>query len=187
MSRLKNKYLQEVRKQLKDELQLRHDLAVPQIKRISVNVGVGDAKDNQAILDAILANVGALTGQKPVVNRAKGAISNFKLGKGQPVGVSVTLRGDRMYEFLDRLISIVLPKVRDFRGLPDTAFDKQGNYTLGLKEQAIFPEVNYQTANPGGKTRGLEITIVTTAKSPEEGRKLLALMGMPFKKEGQRN
>ena len=92
-----------------------------------------------------------------------------------------------MYEFLDRLISIVLPKVRDFRGLPDTAFDKQGNYTLGLKEQAIFPEVNYQTANPGGKTRGLEITMVTTAKSPEEGRKLLALMGMPFKKEGQRN
>lgn len=180
-ARLKDKYIKEVLPVLKEELQIKHDLAVPQINRISVNVGVGDAKDNQAILDGVLGNVAALTGQKPVVNRAKIAISNFKLGKGQPVGVSVTLRGDRMYEFLDRLISIVLPKVRDFRGLP-VLFDGQGNYTLGLKEQAIFPEVNYQTANPGGRVRGLEITMVTTAKNREQGRRLLELMGMPFKK-----
>lgn len=181
-ARLKDKYIKEVRPQLKEELGLKHDLAVPMVKRINVNVGVGDAKDNQAILDAVVGNIAALTGQKPVVSRAKGAISNFKLGKGQPIGVSATLRGDRMYEFLDRLISIVLPKVRDFRGLPDTSFDNQGNYTLGLKEQAIFPEVSFQMAAPGGKARGLEITIVTTAKNREGGKRLLELMGVPFKK-----
>lgn len=181
-ARLKEKYTKEVLPVLKDELKISHDLAVPKLTRIKLNVGVGDAKDNQAILDGVVTNLAALSGQKPVINRAKGSISNFKLAKGQPVGVSVTLRGDRMYEFLDRLITIVLPKVRDFRGLPDTAFDAQGNYTLGLKEQSIFPEVSFQHAAPGGKPRGLEITMVTTAKNRDAGKRLLELMGVPFKK-----
>lgn len=183
MSRLKDKYIKEIRPKLKEELGLKHYLAVPKLLRVVVSVGVGDAKDNQNLLDVIVANIGALSGQKPVINKAKGAIANFKLSKGQPVGVSVTLRGERMYQFIDKLISIVLPKVRDFRGLSDQSFDNQGNYNLGLKEQVIFAEVSFQNANPGGKPRGLEISLVTTAKNREQGKRLLELLGMPFKKK----
>lgn len=181
MSRLRDKYKTEVMPKLKEEFGVLNDLALPRLKKITMNVGAGDAKDNQAILDKVVENLAALSGQKPVITKAKGAISTFKISKGNPVGVMVTLRGERMYDFLDKLMSIVLPKVRDFRGISTTSFDKSGNYTLGLGEQGIFPEIGFQS-NLTGKTRGLEISIVTGTNSIEKGKRLLELLGMPFKK-----
>ena len=184
MSRLKDKYKAEVLPKLKEEFNIVNDLAVPQLKKIIINIGMGDAKDNAEMLTKVLENMVALAGQKPVTTKAKKSIANYKLSKGQVVGAAVTLRAERMYEFLDKLIAVSLPKVRDFRGIDNNAFDGQGNYTLGLKEQAIFPEVSYQNLPRGGKIRGLEITIVSTAKTKEQGKRLLELLGMPFKKEG---
>lgn len=181
MTRLKEKYQKEVRPKLKEEFDIKNDLAVPTLQKIVINIGVGDAKDNKAVLDRTIQNLAVLAGQQPVVTKAKRSISGFKVAKEQIVGVMVTLRGIRMYEFLDKLMNIVLPKVRDFRGLSDTAFDGQGNYSIGLREQNIFPEVSFQPAIPG-KVRGLEISIVTTADNKEQGKRLLELLGMPFKK-----
>lgn len=181
MNRLKDKYNQEVLPKLKEEFGIKNTLATPRLEKIIINVGVGDAKDKKEILDQIFENISALSGQKPVVTRAKHAISGFKLSAGQPVGIVATLRGDRMYEFLDKLISIVLPKVRDFRGVPANAFDGQGNYNLGLREQTIFPEVVYRRGSD--RARGMQISVVTTAGSKEQGKRLLELLGMPFRGE----
>ncbi len=182
MARLKDKYLKEILPKLKEEFGLNNIHAAPKLTKIVINVGAGDAKDNQAFLDRILADMTALAGQKPVVTKARSSIAGFKLGKGQSVGVMVTLRGVRMYDFLDKLITIALPKVRDFRGLSATAFDNQGNYTLGLKEPSIFPEVVFQGGSGSGSGRGhgLEISIVNTAQDKMQGRKLLELFGFPF-------
>lgn len=185
MQRLKEKYKNEILPKLKEEFSLANDLAAPKLKKVVINVGAGEVKSSPDLLEKIVASVTALSGQKPIVTKAKQAISGFKLSKGEPVGVAVTLRGVRMYDFMDKLFSVVLPKVRDFRGVPTQAFDNQGNFTLGLKEQGIFPEVSYQGQRVAGKTVGLEISIVTTAQNREQGQKLLELLGMPFKKEGK--
>lgn len=182
MSRLKDKYQKEIVLKLKEEFGIKNNFAVPTLQKIVINVGMGDAKDNKDIAAKVIKNLSALSGQKPVTTIAKNSIAGFKLGKGNPIGAMATLRGERMYYFLDKLISIVLPKVRDFRGIPATSFDSRGNYTLGLPEQVIFPEVNFQTAEHGAKSRGLEISIVANAKNLEQGKKLLELIGMPFKK-----
>ena len=179
MNRLKQRYLEEVKKALKDEFKIGNDLAVPQIEKIVINMGIGEAKDNEGTLDKSRVNLGAISGQRPVVTRAKKSISAFKLTQGAPIGLMVTLRGEKMYAFLDKLINAVLPKVRDFRGVPTTSFDAQGNYNLGLREQTIFPEIDYRNID---KVRGMQITITTTAHNKEQGRRLLDLMGMPFTK-----
>lgn len=179
MSNLKKKYTEEIKNKLQEELGIKNPLAVPRIKKVVVNMGVADAKESESVLEKSLTNITAITGQKPVVTKAKKSISAFKLTKGMPIGVMVTLRGDRMFAFLDKLFNIVLPKVRDFRGVSTTAFDKSGNYNLGVREQIIFPEVDYKNID---KQRGLQITINTTAKNIEEGKRLLELMGMPFVK-----
>jgi large subunit ribosomal protein L5 len=179
MNRLKDKYLNEIQLKLKDELGVKNKLAVPGLEKVVISVGLAEAKDNQAVLDKVRVYLGALAGQKPVVNLAKKSIAGFKVSKGQPVGMMVTLRGEKMYSFLDKLFNVVLPKVRDFRGLSVNAFDAKGNYNLGLKEQTIFPEVDYKTVD---RTRGMAITIVTTARNQDEGRKLLEALGMPFVK-----
>ena len=171
--------MDEVRLKLMEELGIKNKLAVPALKKVTVNVGAGEAKDDKSVLTGIVAYLSALSGQKPVVTLAKKSIAGFKLVAGAPVGVMVTLRGERMYAFLDKFFSVVLPKVRDFRGIDERSFDSQGNFNLGLREQLIFPEVDYQTVD---KVRGMAITIVTTAKNKEQGRKLLELLGMPFKK-----
>lgn len=180
MSRLKDKYLKEILPKLKEEFGTPNNLAVPRLNKIVLNIGAGEAKDNKGIMDNLVLQLGTISGQKPVVTLSKASIAGFKLGKGQPVGTMVTLRGVRMYDFLDKLISIVIPKVRDFRGLSKDAFDSRGNYTLGLREQNIFPEVAYQSG-AGGKLKGLEITIVNSSQSKDQGRRLLELLGMPFK------
>ncbi|MDO8638108.1 MAG: 50S ribosomal protein L5 [Candidatus Daviesbacteria bacterium] len=188
MARLKEKYQKEIMPKLKEEFGIKNNMAVPKITKIVINVGTGDAKDNQEIIDKVAENLSAMSGQKPVATKAKVSISGFKLSEGTKIGVMVTLRGKRMYEFLDKLITVVLPKVRDFRGISGESFDSQGNYSLGMREQTLFPEVNYKNTNIGGKTRGLEISIVATAKNrgsftaKEQGKKLLELLGMPFKK-----
>lgn len=179
MNRLKEKYKTEVQDKLSEEFGIKNKLALPVVKKIVLSVGLGEAKDNSGILDKVKIYVGAIAGQKPLVTRAKKSISAFKVVQGQPVGVVVTLRGEKMYSFLDKLMNIVLPKVRDFRGLSDSAFDSAGNLNIGIKEQTIFPEVDYKTVD---KTRGLCITIVTTAVQKDQGRRLLELLGMPFKK-----
>lgn len=181
VSRLKDKYLNEVQKKLQDELGIKNKLAVPKLEKVVISIGLGEAKEDKSILDKVLIYVGALAGQKPIVTLAKKSISTFKVSIGQPVGVMVTLRGEKMFSFLDKLFNIVLPKVRDFRGIADNAFDGMGNFNLGLREQTIFPEVDYKSVD---KTRGMAITIVTTAKNKDEGKKLLEYLGMPFKKEG---
>lgn len=183
MARLKEKYQTEALPKLKEEFGIKNDLAAPRIKKVVLNVGVGEAKDNAQVLEKVKENLQALSGQRPVVVKAKKSIAGFKLGKGQPIGMMVTLRDDRMYEFLDKFMNIVLPKVRDFRGVSDTSFDKQGNFTIGLKEQAIFPEVVFQSGQSAMRAKGLEISIVTGAKNKEQGKRLLDLLGMPFKKE----
>ncbi len=177
-ARLKERYLEEIRPQLREEFNFRNDLEVPKIEKIVVNIGVGEAIANNRALDAAIGDLTAITGQKPVVTRAKKSIAAFRLRAGMPIGAMVTLRGDHMYEFMDRLVNIALPRVRDFRGISPKSFDGRGNYTLGLREQLIFPEIDYDKID---KTRGMEVSIVTTAKSDEEGRRLLGLLGMPFR------
>jgi large subunit ribosomal protein L5 len=175
---LKERYLEEIRPQLREEFNYRNDLEVPKVEKIVVNIGVGEAIANNRALDAAIGDLTAITGQKPVVTRAKKSIAAFRLRAGMPIGAVVTLRGDKMYEFMDRLMNIALPRVRDFRGISPKSFDGRGNYTLGLREQLIFPEIDYDKID---KTRGMEVSIVTTAKSDEEGRRLLGLLGMPFR------
>jgi large subunit ribosomal protein L5 len=178
--RLKIKYTGEILPLLlKQRDQYKNVMAVPKLQKIVVNMGVGEASRNIKVLDFAVDEIGRITGQKPVIRRAKKAISSFKLREGMPIGASVTLRGDHMYEFLDRLISIALPRVRDFKGLNPDAFDGRGNYTLGLKDQLIFPEIDYTKVD---KARGMNITLVTTAKSDEEARTLLSHLGLPFRK-----
>jgi large subunit ribosomal protein L5 len=175
-ARLKERYLEEIRPQLREEFSFRNDLEVPKIEKIVVNIGVGEAIANNRALDAAIGDLTIITGQKPVVTRAKKSIAAFRLRAGMPIGAMVTLRGDKMYEFMDRLVNIALPRVRDFRGISPKSFDGRGNYTLGLREQLIFPEIDYDKID---KTRGMEVSIVTTAKTDEEGRRLLGLLGMP--------
>jgi large subunit ribosomal protein L5 len=177
-ARLKEQYLEEVRPRLREEFSYRNDLEVPKVEKVVINIGVGEAIANNRALDAAIGDLTMITGQKPVVTRAKKSIAAFRLREGMPIGTMVTLRGDRMYEFLDRLMNIALPRVRDFRGISPKSFDGRGNYTLGLREQLIFPEIEYDKID---KLRGLEVAIVTTANSDEEGRRLLALLGMPFR------
>lgn len=185
MNRLKDKYLKETKPKLKEEFSLSSDLAVPRVDKVVVNIGVSEGKDHEDILNQNKANLTALSGQLPVVTKAKKSISAFKLVQGAPIGVMVTLRGDRMYAFLDKLINTVLPKVRDFRGVPATSFDSKGNFNLGLREQVIFPEVDQMMASSGYRSidrgRGLQITITTTAENEEQGKRLLELLGMPFR------
>lgn len=177
MNRLKEKYLKEVLSKLQNELGMKNRLSVPKVVKIVVSMGLGDAKDNAGILDKVKVTLGALSGQRPVVTLAKKSIASFKVSQGQPVGMMVTLRGEKMYSFLDKLINIVLPKVRDFKGVPDKSFDGMGNLNIGLKEQTVFPEVDYKLVD---KTRGMAVTITTSAKTKESGRKLLEYLGMPF-------
>jgi large subunit ribosomal protein L5 len=154
---------------------------VPRVQKVTVNIGLGEASANVKLLDTAAAELGQITGQKPVITRAKKSIANFKIRKGMAIGCMVTLRGERMYEFLDRLSSIVLPRVRDFKGLPPNSFDGRGNYTLGLKDQLVFPEIDYTRVD---KIKGMNITITTTARNDEEGRELLKLLGVPFRVQG---
>jgi large subunit ribosomal protein L5 len=182
MYRLQEKYQTEVRDQLMQEFSLGNVMQVPRVEKIVVNVGVGsETQDNSKALDAAVGDMTIITGQKPVVAKARKSISNFKLREGKPIGVKVTLRGQRMWAFLDRLVNVALPRVRDFRGVPSESFDGRGNYTLGLREQLVFPEIEYDKID---KVRGLEITVVTTAGDDEQGRRLLQLLGMPFTKKG---
>jgi large subunit ribosomal protein L5 len=177
-SRLKDRYEKEVRPALMQELGLKNRMQAPRLEKIVVNMGLGEAINNGKILDASVEQLSVMTGQKPVVTRARKSIANFKLRQGQSIGAMVTLRGERAYEFFDRLVSIALPRVRDFKGVSPKAFDGKGNYTLGVKEQIIFPEINYDKVE---KIKGLNITVVTTARNDEEGRALLRLLGMPFR------
>ncbi|BDH63650.1 50S ribosomal protein L5 [Lysinibacillus sp. PLM2] len=179
MSRLKDKYLNEVSPALMSKFNYKSVMQVPKVEKIVINMGVGDAVQNSKALDAAVEELTIITGQKPVVTKAKKSIAGFRLREGMPIGAKVTLRGDRMYEFLDKLISIALPRVRDFRGVSKKAFDGRGNYTLGVKEQLIFPEIDYDKVS---KVRGMDIVIVTTANSDEEARELLTQFGMPFQK-----
>lgn len=180
--RLKVRYVETVRAQLQDELGLANVMQVPRFEKIVLNMGVGDAITQQRLLDGALEDLTIITGQKPVVTRAKKSIAGFKIREGNAIGAKVTLRGDRMWEFLDRLISIAIPRIRDFRGLPPNSFDGRGNYTFGVTEQLIFPEIDYDKVDV---TRGMDITIVTTAQTDAEGRALLAAFGFPFRREGQ--
>lgn len=177
-TRLEEKYLKEVQTKLQEEFNLKNKFAVPKIAKIVISIGLGEAKDNQGILDKVRVYLSALAGQAPVVTKAKKSIANFKVSVGQPVGMMVTLRGSKMYSFLDKLINIVLPKVRDFKGISQNSFDSQGNLNIGLKEQTIFPEVDYKTID---KTRGLAVTITTSAKDKTQGKKLLEYLGIPFR------
>lgn len=179
MNRLKQKYLEEVRSKLTEELNTKNPHALPRLIKIVVNMAVSEGKENASVIEKAAANVTVIAGQKAMVTRAKKSISAFKLTEGAPIGVMVTLRGEKMYAFLDKLINIVLPKVRDFRGVSDKSFDRQGNFNLGLREQILFPEVDYKTID---RLRGLQITINTSAKNRGEGKKLLELLGMPFAK-----
>src|SRR5512135_1993204 len=177
MARLKTKYQDDVVPNMMKEFGYQNSMQVPRLEKITVNVGLGEATQNIKAVDAAVAEITAITGQQPVVTRAKKAIANFKLREGVPIGCMVTLRRERMYEFLDRLIHVALPRVRDFKGISDRAFDGRGNYSLGLREQIIFPEIQ---ADKVEKTRGMTVSLVTTAKTDEEGRALLRLLGMPF-------
>lgn len=178
---MKDRYQQEIVPGLMKALSLDNIMEVPHIEKVVVNIGVGEALDNAKALDAAVGDLTQITGQKPVITKARKSIANFKLREGRAIGVKVTLRGDRMWAFLDRLMNIALPRVRDFRGVSADSFDGRGNYTLGLREQLVFPEIEYDKID---KLRGLEITIVTTARNDQEGRQLLSMLGMPFKKEG---
>jgi large subunit ribosomal protein L5 len=179
MARLKEKYESEIKKSLMEKFGYKNVHQVPKVEKIVVNCVTKDCVTNGKMVDSIMADLAAITGQKPVVSRAKKSVATFKLREGMPIGANVTLRGRTMYEFLDRLINISLPRVRDFRGISPKAFDGRGNYVLGMKEQIVFPEINYDKID---KVRGLGISIVTTAKNNEEGRELLSQFGMPFKK-----
>lgn len=176
--RLKTRFKSEIAPALMKEFELKNPMAVPHLEKIVVNMGVGEATQNAKILDPAVGELGQITGQKPVVTRAKKSIAAFKVRAGQPIGTMVTLRGDRMYEFLDRLVNIVLPRVRDFRGVSTKSFDGRGNYTLGLHDQLIFPEIDYAKVD---KLKGMNVTIVTTAGSDDQARSLLRHLGMPFR------
>ena len=182
MNKLQERYRQETVPQLMREFSLKNVMETPRVKKIVVNVGVGSETqtDNKA-LDGAVTDLTIITGQKPVITRARKSISNFKLREGKAIGVKVTLRGAKMWAFLDRLMNVALPRVRDFRGVPAEAFDGRGNYTLGLREQLVFPEIEYDKID---KIRGMEITVVTSARTDEQGRRLLQLLGMPFVKKG---
>jgi large subunit ribosomal protein L5 len=179
MARLRDQYIGSIRQSLMGSLGLKNINETPRIEKIVVNIGVGEAIGDAKKLDAAAADLTAITGQKPVIRRARKSISNFKLRAGMPVGCSVTLRGDRMYEFFDRLINVAIPRIRDFRGIPANSFDGRGNYTLGITEQIIFPEIDYDKID---RIRGMNITIVTTAKTDEQALELLQAFGMPFKR-----
>jgi len=180
MNRLQEKYNNSVKPELAKMFNYSSTMEIPRLEKVVVNMGVGDAVSNSKVLDDAVAELQRITGQKPVITKAKKSIASFKLREGMPIGCKVTLRGQRMFEFLDKLMSISLPRVRDFRGVSDNAFDGRGNYTLGVKEQLIFPEINFDDIK---KYRGMDIVVVTTAKSDEEGRALLSLLGMPFVKK----
>lgn len=180
MQRLQNLYREQVRADLMKEFGYRNVMEVPTVRKIVVNIGIGEALDNPKALDHAVQDLAVITGQRPVVTRARRSIAGFKLRAGRAIGVKVTLRGERMWAFLDRLCNVALPRQRDFRGVPNS-FDGRGNYTLGLREQLVFPEVNYDQID---KIRGMEICIATTAKTDEEGRRLLERLGMPFRREG---
>ena len=179
MNRLMERYQNDVVKSLVEKFNYSSSMQAPKVEKIVLNIGVGDAVSNSKLLDEAVNELTLITGQKPVITRAKKSIAGFKLREGAPIGCKVTLRGERMYEFLDKLVNVSLPRVRDFRGVSNNSFDGRGNYTLGIKEQLIFPEINFDKVN---KLRGMDIVFVTTAKSDEEGRELLAQLGMPFKK-----
>ncbi len=174
---MKEKYSDEVAKGLMEKFGYKNIMEIPKIEKVVLNMGVGEAVSNPKVLDVAINDMTIIAGQKPVVTRAKKSIAAFKIREGMPIGAKVTLRGQRMYEFLDKLLNIALPRVRDFRGVSPKAFDGRGNYTMGIKEQLIFPEIEYEKVD---KVRGMDIIIVTTAKTDEEARELLKLMGMPF-------
>ncbi len=179
MARLKEKYQKEMIPLLQEKFAYKSIMEIPKFEKVVINIGLGEAVANTKVLDAAVEDLTLISGQKPVITRAKKSIATFKLREGMPIGAKVTLRGDRMYDFIDKLVNIVLPRVRDFRGVSPKAFDGRGNYSLGLKEQLIFPEIDYEKVD---KVRGLEVVFVTTAKTDEEGRELLRLSGMPFSK-----
>ena len=181
MSRLKDKYRKEVISALMERYGYKNVMEVPRLIKVVLNIGLGEAIQNAKALESAEADLSAISGQHPVITRAKRSIANFKLRAGMPIGMKVTLRGERMYNFLDRLMNAVLPRIREFSGVPPNAFDGRGNYTLGLKEQIVFPEIDYDKIE---KLRGMEIAVATTAKTDEEGRHLLELLGMPFAKDG---
>jgi len=178
LARLKDKYIEQVVPALMEKFQYKNINEVPKLNKIVVNMGVGDARENAKVLDVAMADLSIITGQKPIATRAKKSIANFKLREGMPIGAKVTLRGARMYEFADKVISIALPRVRDFRGISPKSFDGRGNYAFGVKEQLIFPEIEFDKVE---KVRGMDIIFVTTAKTDEEARELLSLLGMPFR------
>ena len=178
-ARLKERYTSEVAPALMKKFNYTSVMQIPKLEKIVINVGCGEARDNPKVLDAIISDIKQITGQKPIVCKAKKSVANFKLREGMAVGVKVTLRGERMYEFLDRFFNLALPRVRDFRGINPNSFDGRGNYSVGVKEQLIFPEIDYDKID---KVRGMDICMVTTAKTDEEARELLALMGAPFAK-----
>ena len=179
MSRLKDLYSNEIKDAMVKKFGYKNVMQIPKLDKIVINMGVGEAKENAKVLDTAIKDLETITGQKAVVTRAKKSVANFKLREGMPIGCKVTLRGERMYEFTDRLVNLALPRVRDFRGVNPDAFDGRGNYALGIKEQLIFPEIEYDKVD---KVRGMDIIFVTTAETDEEARELLTLFGMPFKK-----
>jgi len=181
MSRLKDKYQKDVVPALRKEFGYANIMAVPRVQKVVINMGLGEATANAKLVDTGADELARITGQKPVTRRAKKSISQFKVRKGQPIATMVTLRGERMYEFLDRLMSIALPRVRDFKGVSPKGFDGRGNYTLGLRDQLLFPEIDYMKVD---KARGMNVSVVTTAKTDEEARKLLQFLGMPFRQAG---
>ena len=178
-SRLKETYQNEIVGALMKKFEYKNVMQVPKLEKVVINMGVGEAKENVKLLDAAVSDLETITGQKAVITKAKKSVANFKLREGMPIGCKVTLRGDKMYEFVDRLINLALPRVRDFRGVNPNSFDGRGNYALGIKEQLIFPEIEYDKVD---KVRGMDVIVVTTAKTDEEARELLAQFGMPFKK-----
>lgn len=180
MSRLREQYQTEIVPAMSKKFGYKNVMEVPKLEKIVVNMGVGEAKENVKILDSAVADMQVITGQKAVITKAKKAVANFKIREGMPIGCKVTLRGDRMYEFLDRLVNLALPRVRDFRGVSADSFDGRGNYALGIKEQLIFPEIEYDKID---KVRGMDVIVVTTAKTDEEARELLRLFNMPFAKQ----
>ncbi len=181
-ARMRDRYYKEIQPALMKELGIENPMAAPKLEKIIVNMGVGEATQNAKLIDPAATEVGQITGQKPVITKARKSIAAFKVREGMPIGVMVTLRGDRMYEFFDRLVNVALPRVRDFRGVPTKSFDGRGNYTLGVRDQLIFPEIDYSKVE---KTKGMNITIVTSAGSDDQARSLLKRMGMPFRQPGQ--
>lgn len=178
MTRLHERYQKDVIPALTKRFNYKNRMAVPRVEKVTLNIGLGEASQNIKLLDTAAQELGLITGQKPVITRAKKSIANFKIRKGMPIGCMVTLRGERMYEFLDRLTNIVLPRVRDFKGLPSNSFDGRGNFTMGIRDQLVFPEIDYTRVD---KIRGMNVTITTSARTDEEGRELLKLLGVPLR------